>query len=94
MSKTKSEERRWKEFERQLEEAIKKDEAMSEEQRRAWLDTLPEHVPPPTGKMVTVIFMGADKRTAWSLRRKKRKKVRTYPRISQTLRVLRAFLKL
>jgi hypothetical protein len=33
---------------------------MTEQDYQSWLDTLPEHVPPPTGKMARVIFFGAD----------------------------------
>ena len=63
MSKAKDEKRRWKEFERELLAAIEKDKTLTEEKRQAWLDTLPEHVPPPEGNMVEVIFFEGKRRT-------------------------------
>ncbi len=58
MSRAKDEQKRWKEFERELEKAIAKDEAMTKQERQAWLDTLPEYVPAGTGNTVKVIFFG------------------------------------
>jgi hypothetical protein len=58
MSKIKDEEKRWEEFEREFKKVVAKDKARTKPERQAWLDTLPEHVPPPTGERVKVIFFG------------------------------------
>jgi hypothetical protein len=76
MSRAKVGEKRWEEFERQLEKAIKKDEAMAEEEHLAWLDTLPEYIPPPTGNRVKVIFMGASKSLKDKQRDEKKPKIK------------------
>lgn len=54
----KDEEKRWKEFERELRKAIAKDQAMTKQEYQAWLNTLPEYVPAGTGNTVKVIFFG------------------------------------
>ena len=56
MSKARDKEELWQEFERELAEAIAKDKAMTKKERRVWIDTLPEHVPPAVGGRVKVIF--------------------------------------
>lgn len=39
-------EKQWAEFERELEKAMAEDKRMTEQEYQAWLDTLPEHIPP------------------------------------------------
>jgi len=56
MSKASAKEEFWQDFERELEEAVEKDKAKTKEERRVWIDTLPEHVPPAVGGRVKVIF--------------------------------------
>ena len=60
MSKARGKEKFWRDFERELAEAIEQDKAKTKQERRAWLDTLPEFVA-PEGNMVRVIFLGAGK---------------------------------
>jgi hypothetical protein len=62
VSKSKNEEKRWEEFKQEFKKAIEKDKARTKQERRAWLDTLPEHVPPPTGDRVKVIFFEGNRR--------------------------------
>jgi hypothetical protein len=67
MPKAKAEEKRWKDFERELTEAVKKDKTRTKQERQAWLDKLPEFVA-PEGNMVKVVFFGANKRSGGKLR--------------------------
>jgi hypothetical protein len=70
MSKIKDEEKRWEEFERELKKAIAKDKARTKQERQAWLDTLPEYIPPPTEDRVKVIFFEGRSRPKGKRKRK------------------------
>jgi len=61
MSIVRGEEKCWKVFESELKKAIAKDKTMTKQERQAWLDSLPEFVPPSERNMVKVIFIGARK---------------------------------
>jgi hypothetical protein len=70
MSTIRDEEKRWEEFERELKKAVAKDKARTKQERQAWLDTLPEYVPPPTGDRVKVIFFEGKKRPGGKKKRR------------------------